>query len=361
MKNNMRKLCGLPLILAAVFPASAEVITIGKGSGIVWEGLPFNKRLTGALDSPVLFLRYGLLSVSNSSAVCTGPTSLKQIAGYWALPLGDSGAGLIPRATGTATYYRYEGSYETLTGTVGLPQTKGNTSAGATTMPHTGYEWCLPPSMSENQRFYSTYGNRTASLVGTWVIVADGNQKNAEVRVPTMYFGSFSAVGSGDRSTQILPNDITLRISSLECTVNTPTAIDFKNVTRITEAGAQLALLSYPLITTCGQPDNKISANINLQFRAITGLDSGNAARLALRQGGGWITGEISNGATGSGACTSTSGIPFDNKPVKLGAITNSETSKSLNHQVTWRLCSAGSSLPEGAVDAAAEMLVTFN
>lgn len=361
MKKHTGRFSGLALILAAASPASAEVITIGKGSGIVWEGMPFNKSISRPLYNTELVTRFGLLAISSSTGVCMQTNQLKQIAGYMTLALGDSGAGLVPRATGSATYSRYNNARETLTGTVGLPKTKGTTTAGASTMSPSGYEWCLPPSMTDSYYFYSSTANRTATLAGTWVIVANGNQKSVEVQVPAMYFGSYSRIQEGDKTEQILPSNITLRISTLECTVNTPTAIDYRNVMRNTQAGAELAKLTYPLTTTCGQSTDKISANINLQFRALTGLNSGNAARLALRQGGGWVTGEISNGATGSGACTSASGIPFDNTTVKVGAISSAEASKNLSHQVTWRLCSAGSSLPQGAVDAAAEMLVTFN
>lgn len=362
MEMNMLKYSGLALILAAVFPATAEVITIGKGSGIVWEGMPFNQTLSSPMYNSQLRARYGLLSISTNSIGCMLSDNLKQIGGYMALPLGNTGTGLIPRSTGSASYYRQNTSVQqTLTGTIGIPETTGTTSEGESITSPGAYGWCLPPSMTDDTSFYSPLANRTASISGTWVIVADGNQKSEQVVVPAMYFGSYSSVSKGDQTISILPSNITLRISALECTVNTPTAIDFKNVMRNTQAGAQLATLTYPLITNCGQPNDKINANINLQFRALTGLDSGNAARLALRQGGGWVTGEISDGATGSGACNSSSGIPFDNKSVKLGSISSAETSKSLNHLVTWRLCSAGSSLPQGSVDAAAEMLVTFN
>lgn len=361
MKNNILKLSLLALAASLAPSVSAEVITIGKGSGVVWEGMPFNKTQSGPLQNSELMTRFGLLSVSNSRGACMGQSDLKQIGGYMALPLGTSGAGLVPRATGTATYYRYNGTYETLTGTVGLPQTKGSTSAGASTTSPTGYEWCLPPSMTDNSVFYSSSRNRTATLAGTWAIVADGNQKNAEVTVPAMYFGSYSRITEGDLTVSILPSNITLRISTLECTVNTPTAINFQSVMRDVKTGAELSSLSYPLVATCGQASDRINANINLQFRALSGLESGNAARLALNQGGGYITGEIDNGVTGSGICTASTGLRFDNTTVKIGAITSAESSKTFTNQVTWRLCSAGNALPTGAVDAAAEMLVTFN
>ncbi|CQJ67493.1 Uncharacterised protein [Yersinia intermedia] len=98
-----------------------------------------------------------------------------------------------------------------------------------------------------------------------------------------------------------------------------------------------------------------------MQFRALTGLYGSTPSRLALSQGGGYITGEINNGVTGSGSCSATTGLPFDNTQLKVGNITSTQASQTITNQVTWRLCSGGSSLPTGLVDAAAEMLVTFN
>jgi hypothetical protein len=176
-----------------------------------------------------------------------------------------------------------------------------------------------------------------------------------------MYFGSFSADAKGDRITSILPTNISLRISTLECSVNTPTAINFGSVIRNTQANAELAVKPVQLVATCGQPTDQINANINLQFRAISGLYNSAPSRLALNQKGGYITGEIDNGVTGSGDCKATTGLRFDNALIKLGSITNAESSKTLTNQLTWRLCSGGSSVPIGAVTASTEMLVTFN
>ncbi|MFV8908422.1 hypothetical protein ABQ333_24685 [Serratia fonticola] len=176
-----------------------------------------------------------------------------------------------------------------------------------------------------------------------------------------MYFVSLSSTNFGDLNVSILPTNISLRISTLECTVNTPTAIDFGPVNRNTQANTELAVKPVPLVTNCGQPSDHINANINLQFRQLSGLYDGEVSRLALSQGGGYITGEIDNGVTGSGACTGTTGVRFDGSPVKQGSITMAESSTTLTNLLTWRLCSGGSSLPSGPVTASTEMLVTFN
>jgi len=191
--------------------------------------------------------------------------------------------------------------------------------------------------------------------------VADGTQQSSEYTLPAMYAASFSPNSNGDKYSLILPASITLRISTLQCTVNTPMSVAFQEVTRNTQIGAELAKLSYPLITTCDQPTDRIRANINLQFRALTGHYEGEPTRLTLHQGGGYITGEIDENVTGSGNCSATTGLPFNNTMVTLGEITSAENSKSFQNVVTWRLCSGGSTLPTGAVHASAEMLVTFN
>lgn len=102
-----------------------------------------------------------------------------------------------------------------------------------------------------------------------------------------MYFGSYSMINSGDRTVQILPSSLTLRVSTLECNVNTPLTIDFGSVARNTQANKELALKNVPLVTTCGQASDFINANVNLQLRAISGLYGGQPTRLALNQGGG--------------------------------------------------------------------------
>lgn len=348
------------LMSVVMTPALAETITIGQGSGILWEGMPFSVTLSGALQNPNLNPIYGLLAISNLSDRCMLDTTLTTMAGYSVFKIAP-GIGLMPRATGTARYQRYSGIEETLTGNIGLPQTIGQTSSGTVVYSPPGRAWCLPPAMTSLSNFYNQAADRTARFTGTWVLIADGTQKTSEVRIPAMYAGSFSTSGGGDKRTVILPADISLRISTLTCTVDTPTTIDFGTVQRNNQSGAELASVTLPLITTCTQPSDRISANINLQFRALTTLFGNSPSRLALSQGGGYITGEISNNVTGSGNCAATSGLPFDNTPLKAGAITAAQTSQTLANQVTWRLCSAGSGLPSGVVNASAEMLVTFN
>ncbi|CAI1617332.1 hypothetical protein [Serratia fonticola] len=358
--HRRHALCILLLASLGQPTALAETITIGKGTGIVWEGLPFTANLSGPMNHARLNLKHGLLSISSSRSACQETGALKVIAGYPAVGLAP-GVGLIPRASGQVGFYTFAGSFVSLSGTLGLPETKGASSNGNQLTSPDAYSWCLPPAMNSQEYYYSATKERAATISGTWVLVADGQQKAAEIAVPEMYAGSFSEISAGDKIASILPSNLKLRISTLECTVNTPTVIAFGGVLKNTQPGAELAVQSYPLITSCGQSSDLIDANINLQFRPLTGLYQSAPSRLALRQGGGYITGEIDNSVTGSGNCATTSGLPFDNRQLKIGRITQAETSRSITNQVTWRLCSGGKDLPLGNVSAAAEMLVTFN
>lgn len=342
---------------------SAETIIIGKGNGIIWEGLPFNAALNGSIKHTNLFQTDGLLTISNvANGRCLPSSKLQNIGGYMAFPIdGISGVGLVPRATGSSNYTRYEETKEVLSGTIGLPETKGTSTAQSDITARSGYVWCLPPQNRSTDYFYSVSGPRSAMLSGSWALVADGSQKPGVATLPGMYFNSNGYNSESSLSVQILPSSISLRVSTLDCKVSTPTVINFGAAVRSFQEGKELAIKPVNIIASCEQKSDLINANINLQFRALSGLYKNSATRLALNEGGGFITGEISSDTTGSGNCNTDKGIHFDSTPTNLGAISSSENSKVLSEQIIWRLCSGGDSLPSGRVTASTEMLVTFN
>ncbi|MCW8113716.1 adhesin [Yersinia intermedia] len=377
MKNNRqcvrhrisRYSLGLCLLALMGQSAVADTITIGKGSGIVWEGMPFsatNGITTTTPSFPTADL-YAYNSVAYiipttlSTGSCVPDSSLTTIAGYKVFKIAP-GLGIIPRATVTANYVLANNTTETLSGTIGLPSTQATTSSGAViTNPLMGGAWCLAPRMSNISNFYKANTLVNATVTGTWVMVADGTQTSqSNIALSNVNFTTGTNAARG--FVPIFSKSTTIRISTLECTVSTPTQIDFGTIAINLQSGAELSTRTNSLITQCTQDSSVgIAANINVQFRALTGLYGSTPSRLALSQGGGYITGEINNGVTGSGSCTATTGLPFDNTPLKVGNITSTQASQSTSNQVTWRLCSGGSSLPTGTVSAAAEMLVTFN
>ncbi|AHG18372.2 hypothetical protein Z042_00950 [Chania multitudinisentens RB-25] len=351
------------LLISAV---QAETITIGRGSGIVWEGGAFS----GSLSGPLGMTRLGnvsILSIGTSEVICDfigaqGAT----VSGTRGLQLAP-GVILVPRMSVNGLFTRYDGSSATFAGTVGYPQNTMLMDNGKNMHKFEQLSpWCFSPEGSFTaimDNYYSATGSRQLNYSGGWVILTDGTQTTQDnILLPPVYVGSYVVGGTtGNLSKQILPTTISLRISSVECTVATTTAIDFGAVERDDMPGAEIASLSYPLVVACEQVSDKINTNINLQFRAITGLYNNDPAKLALRQGGGYITGEMSHGVTGNADCNGTTGISFDNRQLKIGDMNNSETAKVFNQQVKWRLCSGGERLPTGPVDASAEMLVTFN
>lgn len=342
--------------------SAATVITIGKGSGVLWEGLPFHVNMSGDWDRYGMELMYGIAAISTSRTRCMKTTEslLTQVQGHWGIKIAD-GVALVPRATFSAIY-GHAGQPETLTGSIGLPQSTATSSNGdIITSPNSqNYVWCLTPRNNNVSQFFDK--DRQVVADGVWTIVTNGSQKDGSAKLPPMYFGSFTqGRGGWDLSQSILPNDIQLRISSLECYVTTDANIDFGYVERNIQAGIELAKKSVSMVTSCTQSSNMINANVNVQFRALSGIFDNDKTKLSLAQGGGYITGEIDNGVTGPGTCNASTGITFDSYPFKVGSITSSDASVNYPNQVTWRLCSGGPNLPGGTVRASTEMLVTFN
>ncbi|WP_246201596.1 hypothetical protein [Budvicia diplopodorum] len=363
VKTRLFQAAGLCLLVfGLVAPLQAYNVTIGKGTGIVWEGYPFGVNVAHPMGSNGLFTPYGIANISTISNRCMTMSELTNIGGYMAYQIAP-GVGLIPRAKVTATYKLSDGTVETLSGTIGLPRTWATAGGNTITDPLPGaLAWCLPPRTVDITNFYDSGYMRTARAEGTWVIVADGTQVSSPgIVISPLYYSSYADGAPGSIYTQIFPSNISMRISTLECTINTTANIDFGAVMHRRTVGAELATKTYPLVTNCGQSSDYISASINVQFRAISGLYQGQLTRLSLDQGGGYITGEIDTGTSGSGACNAATGMRFDSSPIQIGSISASESNKSIVNQLTWRLCSGGSSLPAGPVTASAEMLVTFN
>ncbi|WP_261262433.1 hypothetical protein [Serratia fonticola] len=358
MKNRFLLLRHIGLwLLALLFSpryAGAETITIGKGSGVQWEGLPFNVTLEGPLESENYQGGDPIAGLSSLPERCT--------TGFFDSIRLAPGVKLTLRATINGYFTRYDNSRATFSGTVGLPSTDVRMDNGMD-MRANDSSLCFESEKSGFiSKYYSPTGPRAVNFSGTWIIVTDGSQQPTyNVTVPSYYAISNSYTNSGKRNALISPSRLSLRISTLECTVQTQAQINFGPLANDPTVGAELGRLTYPLNVNCSQASDRIKANINVQLRALSGHYQGAPTKLALQEGGGYITGEIDNGVTGSGSCTATSGVPFNNTAIKISTIASSQSSMATTNQITWRLCSGGPSLPMGNVNAAAEMLVTFN
>lgn len=362
MRNDFLLIILVLLLLLKSSFCEALTITIGKGSGILWEGLPFNVLLSGRMNYDQARIELGLASISDSTNSCMSATKLTLINDIPAIKIAP-GIGLVPRARVSATWtpWKPDATTGSFSGTIGLPETRAIASDDNRVITSTpGYGWCLAPVQTTTSFFYSLAGPRTASISGSWVLVADGTQTSSTVRIPPIYAGSYSMSPLGNKTSSILPAGVSLRISTLECSVNTPTSINFGTIGRNLSANKELAKQTNPLIVSCTQASDMINANIAVQFRPISGLYNSSINRLALAQGGGYVTGEILD-VTSSGVCEGVGGISFDGTPINIGSITTAQNSTVVNQQFVWRICSGGEQLPTGPVSASTEMLVTFN
>ncbi|VXC35828.1 hypothetical protein [Pseudomonas sp. 8O] len=368
-------------LLLAPTTLLAETITIGKGSGIIWEGLPFSATLQhtgnngGASESAPLA---GIVDSSASSIIAS--SALMNIGGFRAFPIlrngQPTGVGLVPRTQVNGTFPLVGTSSPTpFSGSIGLPTTSGSYINGYGFQLGLGEPsaraWALTPCVISGicSNFYRSGEPISVTLTGSWVMVADGTQQAASsIALPPMWAVSHASSSSSRINQQILSGGLDLRISTIECTVSAPAIINFGQVGKNLIAHSELSRKSMQAGVNCNQEaDGAISVDVNLQFRATSGLYEGNPAWLGVNQGtsgstpaAAYITGEVS-GASGPGTCGAGTGLKFDLSRTRIGHLSNTELLKTFAPQFIWRLCSGGSQLTTGEVNASAEMMVTFN
>ncbi|MCW2474164.1 MULTISPECIES: fimbrial protein [unclassified Symbiopectobacterium] len=348
------------LMLFSAQASQANTLTIGKGSGEVWRGAPFTLGLQTQNQNSATTATRGAASITNSMTECLTSSSLVNIASIDAFPIAP-GIGLVPTASFNVNTFTNLSLYPVnMAGTLGMNGTAGTLSGSD--FPQGG-DGVVPPNRAWCINFFNTNTSillnlsQTMSGSGEWVIVTDGTQQSGTYPMPTMYGATFS---DRDQSTKnILPYTF-LRVNLVSCSITTPTSVDFGTVARNTLHAAELANMPQPFTVSCGQDNpNTIDTNINVQFSG--NVFEGNTARLALNEGGGYITGEISNGVTGSGTCDASTGVNFNSTDINVGVLTASTLSQTFTNQIIWRLCSGGSALPIGPVNASANVAVTYN
>lgn len=338
------------LVLFASQALQANTLTIGKGSGEVWRGDAFsaNRQLIlNSFEDPST--TGGAASITNSLSECIESSLLTTISGVptWRIA---QGIGLVPAATFSASTYS-GATIVSMNGTIGLNGTQGEMSTGGSAAIPSGRAWCL------NFGGINPSIQQSFSVSGSWVILTDGTQQSGLYTIPRMYAGTFTS----DKSNTVGIITYThLRVNFVSCTISTPTTVNFGTAARNITPNAELASQSSPFAVTCGQDDpNTIDTNINVQFSG--NVFEGNTSRLALNEGGGYITGEIGNGVTGSGTCDATTGVNFNSTDINVGVLTASTLNQTFDNQITWRLCSGGALLPTGPVTASANVAVTYN
>ncbi|WP_411755642.1 adhesin [Serratia sp. (in: enterobacteria)] len=357
------------LSLGVIMPSQAVTIDIGSGSQ-EWLGPPINGSFTAETgsypQSTTLSAYYAFAGISLSSSGtggsgCFSPSQMTDIGGLQTYQIAQ-GIFVIPQITFSISYQLNSGITETMSGTIGKPETKGvtNTGAGSPVTPVQNSAWCLMPRGYEIVSFFKANSTRTTTVTGNWVIITDGTQQDGIYNMPSGSFHNRVTIPAENGSLFIPSNQI--KVSTRQCSININNSIDFGNVEHNSTIRTELGRVNDSLVVGCTQSSVNPAANINVKFQSNSGFYDGEATRLSLNEGGGYITGEIA-GIAGidNGACNSTGGLKFNSDPVRLGSINAGAGNESFSNSLTWRLCSGGSTLPVGNVSASATVDVIFN
>ncbi|MGG7869656.1 hypothetical protein PGN70_22660 [Klebsiella aerogenes] len=364
----------ISIIAFSHFPSYALTIMVGPGKGIVWSGYPFNFSVTGTHGNTAHSYYYGLGPLYSGG-------SCVESAKFETLPEGfvgyniTTGVYLVPRARVSGQLYYgpvrndpTSASNHIFSGTLGYPETKVTDQNGTPWELATG--WC-----TKTPSVYPVLGkNKEMNLSGDWIIYATGNQipsttvhklsrdMSALIRTIINPMSGYESDTGPDHLTQLLLSEISVRIIGVQCSVNTQINVNFGEILYDARPNTELASVTSPFNVSCKQGLDPVTVNINASFRANTGFYNGDFTQLALTEGGGYITGEIGKGLTGSGECTShPSSLSFAQVPIKLATLLSTNPGVDENNTITWRLCSGGADLPVGGINASTELSIVFS
>ncbi len=357
-----RNLCGLSLLIISMISHATEII-IGPGSGIIWSGNPYSinpsVKYPTSPGAPRHTVGFGFASGlgencgENSSIVSTQEGTI----GYRI----TQGVYLMPRAVISGTTRNLNGQYgpngiRHFSGTVGYPKSKILDTDTNEAWELLANSWCFRKYFAPDSSVPFK-----ANISGDWVVYTDGTQVASDVIYKAPDIKAFLTAGFSKDNYKLM-DKLTFRVVGVECLVNTNANINFGNSVYNTTPDTELAAVTSPFSVSCKQGSLPTTININASFRANTGIFNNNNTQLALTQGGGYITGEISNGVTGSGACMAhPTAVNFSQVPLKLTTLTSADPGVDFNSTITWRLCSGGASLPVGNIDSSAELSIVFS
>ncbi|NIF47409.1 hypothetical protein F3J28_06490 [Enterobacter sp. Ap-1006] len=377
LRNTPHILAAAALLLSAVPTTQAkDTITIGKGSGILWAGFQRTVGIYGMLNDGKSMSPEGYVSLSDQPFECIEASKLTEIAGVLAYEIAP-GVGIAPRINfysevwqspsgwGAGNRAIISGNFTTEGGHANI---RGIAMGHEETLPlqrpsKTDRQWCFTMSAFDNwSELLDPNEARTVRFEGHWVIVADGTQRMRRgIRFPDIHAASFTPDRTGNIMESWFPPGTTLRISTLECNIDTPRDINFGDVPRNINRDAKLKEQTVPFNVACTQDEDTEDTNIEVRFNALSGLyKTSEINKLAFGDpNGAYLTGTLSGQP--EGLCGTVNGVRFDTTPLDLGKIGATETSKLINNTMTWRLCSGGDKLQTGEIKASAEVLVTFN
>ncbi|NIF31808.1 hypothetical protein F3J29_06635 [Enterobacter sp. Cy-643] len=375
LRINPLVLVAAALLLSDAPTAQAkDTITIGKGSGILWAGFQRGISLYGDLNEGTSVSPHGYASLSDQAGECIEASRLKEIAGVLALEIAP-GVGIAPRISFYSDWPRsaafgggngnISGSFTTEGGSAqidgaGLSQTQVLPLVRDKRSPR---QWCFTLySYDYGTDILDPSRARHIQFDGHWVIVADGNQSQQRgIPFPQIYAASYTWGGTGNLREPWFPPGTTLRISTLECNIDTPRDINFGDVPRNINRDAELKVQTVNFNVDCTQDVDTEDTNIEVRFNALSGLyKTSEINKLAFGDpNGAYLTGTLSGEP--EGFCGTANGVKFDTTPLDIGIMGATDTIKRFPNKMTWRLCSGGDKLQTGEIKASAELLVTFN
>lgn len=354
MLRYIKNIFTFSILFFSTYTIAADIV-VGPGKGIIWSGLPFNKTFSriDTSDGPGgNLLLFGIDTASHQYMCSLTPQIESTTDGYLGYKIAK-GIYFIPRAIVSGQVPYQQGGTtiqaEKVEGTLGYPDTKMNYGKQPTN-PKT---WCFQGGTN----YRSTQYELKLTISGDWIIWADGTQVPSATifKIPQLYSRNMF-------TSAVITAPLTVQVVGVQCSVNVPNNVDLGYAEYNATPNAELASAISPFFVSCKQGSVPTTANINASFRANTSIFNTDNTQLALTQGGGYITGEISNGVTGTGACSShPSSINFSQTPIKLMTLPASAPSIDFNSTITWRLCSGGAQLPVGNISSSAELSIVFS
>lgn len=347
MLRHIKIIFTFSILFFSTYTIAADIV-VGPEKGIIWSGFPFNVTYSriDVTNGPGINMRKIGIDTKNWEYSCMPTPQIEStVDGYLGYKIAK-GIYFIPRAIVSGQSVNSLGQLEKTDGTLGYPDTKITTFNPSKT-------WCYKAGLDYRSAKYET----KATISGDWIIWADGTQVPSATIFKIPQF-----VASALLKSQVITAPLTVQVVGVQCSVNVQNNVDLGYAEYNATPNAELASAISPFFVSCKQGSVPTTANINASFRANTSIFNTDNTQLALTQGGGYITGEISNGVTGTGACSShPSSINFSQAPIKLMTLPASTPSIDFNSTITWRLCSGGAQLPVGNISSSAELSIVFS
>ncbi|QXX82802.1 hypothetical protein J6836_21840 [Providencia sp. R33] len=359
----------MSLFISIAYQANAESITVQSGRGLV--GVANNivsTSMSGRTSNAINFLPFSYVYLSYYSdytrcEVATTPEyGVMQIDGVTGIKLNTEGTlMLVPEITYTDNRSWKIGNtnyVDTVTAIFNGYGSNTNQNLGS----ETGCVWSPKQSTPNNGYDNDIYVTHQVSATGRVLIYGTGAQKSGYTSNLNYPFKIIlrDPRGAGPYPYGILFPANTyypINVSTLGCTLTTPTVIDFGPQSANATNGQLLTTKSDGNLTVnCQQNTNPMTATLSLSAGINPIYFSGNEYEINLinnqNKAGAYVTMSLNiNGIP--------TNIPFNRTPVDIGTISASNSSASFSYPITYSLYSRGTGIT-GKVKGSAELSIVL-